>query len=108
MKELRIKQLHPTLGKIEGVMRIVGHIIYLKFNSNPYSEQVMLQMQSKGAIITKGKGWIRINIFGEHRVAKIENNELDLDTESPEQIETKLCAFFKKKYLESKFEVIEK
>jgi len=108
MKELNIKQTHPQLGKVEGIMRILGHIIFLKFNSNQYAEQVITMLQSKGAVITRGKGWIRVNMFGTNKSAKLGNMEIWLEEETPEQIEIKLRDFFKQKYLEAKFEVVDK
>lgn len=108
MKQLTFRQMNPQLGEINGVLRIIRKILYFKFNNNKYSEQVLNNLKSKGAIIVIGRKWIRINIFGDKEDVKLGEKEFNVKENSDEEMEEILFEFYKLQYKKVGFEVEEK
>lgn len=102
MKELTLKKQTPQ-GEIKVVVRIISHLIYIKFNQNEYTEQILQDYKNKGIKIRKGLGWLEIDLFGDIKVAKLGDFEIDLEEDSIEQIEEKLSNFYLTQYIKSGF-----
>ena len=67
MKELRFSN-----AQVKGVLRIVGKILYFKYNESSMAKQAIKAMEDKGAIIEKSKdgSWIKVDIFKDNEFAK--------------------------------------
>jgi hypothetical protein len=105
MKQINFSQKGTPQGDINGIMRISGKLLYLKLNNNQYAQQFLAQMQQKGAIITLGRGWARINIFGVHDWVKLGDIEFNPQEKKDEEMEEILLRFYLQKYKEAKFEL---
>ena len=103
MIELKFKQNSAQLGEVKIIMRIIGQMIYFKFNNNQYSESVIQQMQQKGAKIIKAKDWIRADIFGDNEDVKIGGVEFNVKETKEEEKERILSEFFITQYLKAGF-----
>lgn len=76
--------------------------------SSQYVQNIIKNMEQRGAIITKGNGgWIRIDIVRDHESVKLGDAEIIQEEMDDGQIEDILFDFFSKKYKESKFIVQE-
>lgn len=107
MKELTYSQLNPQYGKVKGHMRIVGKLIFFKFNNSGYSQQIIQQLKSRGASIEEGRGWIKVDMFGDNELIKLDGKEINLKITSSEELEVILCEFYKAQYTNAKFKVEE-
>jgi len=108
MREIHFKQKHPQLGEINGVMRVIGKLIYLKFNSNQYSQQVLTQLASKGAKIQIGRDWIQVDMFFEQERVKLGNIEFNIKEKTDVEMELILSSFYIEQYKKAGMEVSEK
>ena len=108
MKELIFKQDNPQLGKLKGILRIIGRQLYFKFNENQHSQQVIQQLQSKGAKVKIGDGWIEVNMFENQEIVKLGEKEFNLNETSDAEIEVILLGFYKHQYTKAGFRVKEK
>jgi len=109
MKEITFTQ-NSQLGMIKGVLRIIGKILFFKFNNNQYAERIIEQMKQRGAIIDFGKNkeWIRVDIFRDLELIKLGDKELDLKESSEEEIERFIADFYIEQYKKANFIVEEK
>lgn len=107
MRAIKCSQNTPQYGIINIHMRFKDRLIFLKCNHSPTRNNMIKQLESKGAIITEGQGWLMINIFGTKEWVKLGDVEFDVSKTSPEAVELFLQQFFKKKYTEAKFIVQE-
>ena len=107
MKEITYSQLNPQYGKVKGHLRIVGKLLFFKFNNTQYSQQIVQQLQSRGASIEIGKGWIKVDMFGDNEFIKLDGKEIDFKENSSGEIEVILCDFYKKQYANAGFKVVE-
>ena len=105
MKQIIYKQLNPKFGKITGVLRIRGKLLYFKFNNNQYAQQMVAQLQSKGAVIKIGKGWIEVSMFHNQEMIKLGEKEFDVTEKSDEEMEEILYDFYVAQFKKAKFEV---
>lgn len=103
MIELKFIQQNPQLGEVKVIMRIIGKIIYFKFNQSDYAEHIMKQMSERGAIILKARDWIRVNIFSNNEEIKIGNYEFNVNTTPEPEIERMLSEFYVAQYLKAGF-----
>ncbi len=110
MIQINFKKLGTGAGDVEGILRIDGKILFYKFNDSKYAQQAMAQMQSKGAIITPGRGWIRVNMFGELVDVKLGNREFNVKETTEKEMEIILKEFYTENYIKAGFlvEVSEK
>lgn len=104
MKELKFDKNTPQ-GMVKGVLRLIGKIMYFKFNQNQYSEQIINQLKQKGALIeySKDKSWIRVDIFKDAELIKLGDNNLDLKESTEEQIEEFIYNFYFNEYKKAGF-----
>ncbi len=105
MKELIYKQNNPQLGKIKGVLRVIGKLLYFKFNNNNHAQQMITNLQSRGAVIETGEEWISVNMFHNQDVVKLGEKEFDVTKTSDEDTEKILYNFYFSKFKEGGFEV---
>jgi len=105
MKQLIFSQQNPQFGKVEIVIRIIGRLLYFKFNDNQYSQQIISQLKSKGAKVTIGRGWIQINLFEGQEVVKLGDNEIVVNETSDEEYEVILSDFYKFQYAKANFKL---
>jgi len=103
MIQIDFEKLGTGAGDVKGILRIDGKLIFYQFNSNQYAQQAIAQMQARGAIITPGRKWIRVNMFGEHEEVKIGNKEFNVKEVSNREVELILRDFYIQKYSESGF-----
>jgi hypothetical protein len=105
MIELRFTQNTPQYGEVKVWLRVIGKIIYMKFNNSPYAQQMITQIAQKGANIIQGNTWIRINMFciPGQTTYKIGKMEFDIEETKEEEIETVLANFYKEKYTQAGF-----
>ena len=107
MKELIFTQQNPQFGKVQIVVRIIGRIIYFKFNNNQYSNQIISQLKEKGAKISLGKGWLQIDLFDNQEVVKLGEKEIVVNETSDEEFEVILSDFYKFQYAKANFKLEE-
>ena len=105
MKEITFIKTDSPFGKIKGTLRIIGKILYYKFNENQYSTQIIEQLKQKGAMITRAKGWIRIDMFIDKDKVKLNDKEFNINETPEEEIENILTEFYQNKYKTSGFQV---
>ena len=111
MKEFKFSKQGTPMGDVNVFMRIIGRIIYFKFNQSQYAQQVIQQMRNKGAIINVGRHgeWVRCNIFSnpELTLVKLGNREINLEEDTDEIVENKLAVFYTGMYSKSGFSLDE-
>ena len=105
MKELIFTQQNPQFGKVQIVVRIIGRIIYFKFNNNQYSNQIISQLKEKGAKISLGKDWLQIDLFDNQEVVKFGEKEIVVNETSDEEFEVILSDFYKFQYAKAGFKL---
>lgn len=88
---------------VEAIYRFDNKIIYVKVNNEQMLQKFLQQIIDKGGKVKKGRNWIQIDMFGEHKKAKIGEKELHLDA-GKEEIETTMTNFFLKKLEEAGFQ----
>lgn len=103
MIQINFEKKGTGAGDVKGILRIDGKILFFKYNDNQYAQQAMAQMQSKGAIITPGRGWIRVNMFGVHEEVKLGGHVFNPQTISNEEVEIILRDFYIENYSKSGF-----
>lgn len=104
MKQITFsKDNDANFGDVKGIVRIDGKILYFQFNNHQVAQNMMSQMQAKGAIITTGRKWIRVNMFGQLTDVKIGNYEFDVSKTSSGEVEEILKNFYMEKYIEAGF-----
>jgi hypothetical protein len=101
--ELKFKQNSAQLGEVKILMRIIGGLIYFKFNQTPYAESIIKQMTDRGANIQKVKDWIRVDMFFDKEDVRLGGVEFNIKTTSPEEIERILSEFYITQYLKAGF-----
>lgn len=104
MKEIKFKQM-TNAGELNGVLRILGKILYFKFNNSTYATQMIETMKQKGAIIefSKKLDWIRVDIFKDNDFIKLGEKEIDLKESTDEEIESFIADFYMEQYQKMKF-----
>lgn len=103
MKQLIFTQENPQFGKVKLVLRFAGKLIYLKFNDNQYSQQMISQFAAKGAEVKVRKDWVQINIFTGQELVKLGEKEFNINETSDEEIEVILSDFYKFQYEKAGF-----
>lgn len=93
----------PNMGNVKVKIRIKGKIIFFKFNQSEIANQIMAKMQKAGAIITPGKGWIKVNIFGENKEIKLGTDEFNVNDKTDSEIEKILGNFYIINYTKTGF-----
>ena len=102
MKEMRFKQMTQQ-GQVDGVLRVIGKLIYFKFHQSAYGDKLISQMREKGAEIETGKGWVKVNMFKDKSFVKLGDEEFNINTTPDDDIEEILLNFYVQKYTEAKF-----
>jgi len=105
MRELIYTQSHPTLGNLKGVLRIIGKLLFFKFNNAQQSMQVISQLQSKGALIETSKEWLKVDMFPNQDLVKLGGNEFNIKETSDEEAEKILFDFYYNQFTKAKFKV---
>lgn len=108
MKEIIYTQNNPQMGLIKGILRVIGSMLYFKFNNHQYSKQVIDQLKAKGAEIEKGRGWIRVNMFKDNEFVKLGDKEFNVKENTDEENEEILINFYVMHFRKSNFVVEEK
>lgn len=107
MRTITCEQNNAMYGHLKIVVRFHGHLIFMKFNNNPQKNQMIANLRNKGAIITEGNGWLRINIFGDHEEVRLNGLVFNPKEKTEEELEQILFDFYYTKYLDAKFIVRE-
>ncbi len=108
MKQINYEQKNEKVGDCKGILRIKDKLLYFKFNNNQYAQQMVAQMQERGAIITPGRGWIRVNIFGVIENVKLGNIEFNPQEKSEEEVELILYDFYLDHFTKAGFKCVGK
>ena len=107
MKELKFSKNDPQMGDVKVIIRIIGKIIFYKFNDHQYAQQVIQQLRNKGAIINVGRHgqWVRYNMFTsqDNNLYTVGKIEIDLEKDTEEIIENKLAILCTEMYSKSGF-----
>ncbi|HDK42517.1 MAG TPA: hypothetical protein ENG87_04000 [Candidatus Pacearchaeota archaeon] len=106
MKEIKFSQVSP-MGKIEGILRIIGKDLFFKYNNNQYAEQAMKQMENKGAIIIRKREWIKVNLFNNQENVIMGGKEFNVNETLIEDIEMILFNFYMEQFKKAGCEVKE-
>lgn len=88
------KQITAKNAQVIAVYRIIGKDIYLKANNMMYAEQMIVQIQQKGGRVERGKGWLKIDIFGNNKLVKLGQVTIDLEIATNEFVEDVLSSFY--------------
>jgi len=106
MKTLHLSKKGTPQGDIDFRLAFQGKYIAVKGKSNPTAHQFIQQYQSKGAkVIEKRDGYV-VNIFPDGKtVFKLGSVEIDLEEDSEEVVENKLCQFYIDTFSKAGFEV---
>ena len=103
-----IKFIQSTqMGMIDGLIRFIGRDIYLKIKNAQYLESSINQLKAKGAKVEQSKSWVKIDIFRDNQFVKLGEEEIDLEEDTNEEIENKLCRFYTQQYKKGGFVVQE-
>jgi len=105
MIQINFEKKGTGAGDVQGILRIQGKILFYKFNDNQYAQQTITQMQAKGAIITMGRGWIMVNIFGQLTDIKLGNQEFNVQDKTDQEMEFILRDFYAENYVKSGFKI---
>ncbi len=103
MIQINFEKKGTGAGDVQGILRIDGKILFYKFNDSQYAQQAISQMQSKGAIITLGRGWVRVNMFGQLTDVKLGNREFNVKETTDKEMEIILRDFYVENYAKSGF-----
>jgi len=106
MKELIAQQPTPQ-GMVKIHLRIMGKLLFFKFNKSEQALSLLEQMKAKGADIEQGDKWIKVNMFKNHTLVKLGGNEFDVTTIKQEDLEKILFNFYSDKYKEAHYKVKE-
>lgn len=106
-KELKFTK--PTQGgKVEITLRILDKLLFFKWNDTTHAKQAIEYFRNKGVSIEEGKGWIKVDLFGNNENVILGDKEIDLMKTSQQELEQILCEFYKQQYKKSGFFVVEK
>lgn len=103
--QINFEKQDPQMGHVKGILRIKGKRLFFKFNNSDIANNMMAQMQQRGAIITPGRKWIRVNLFGTHESVKLNGEEFNPQEKTPEQLEVIQTEFYQFQYTKAGFEV---
>lgn len=104
-KEIIFKQNNPQMGKLRGVLRIVGRDLFIKVNSHQYSKQLIDRFKSAGASVEESRNWIKVDLFKIQPNIILGGVTLDVEEENDEQIEKKLYDFYMLQYAKAGMKV---
>jgi len=100
--------MHPQHGNLVINLRFSGKYLFMKFSkNNPQENQMIQQLEKKGAEIVERAGWLRINMFKNQDLVKIGNIEFDVTKITREETENILFDFYKDRYTQAHFQVEE-
>ena len=106
MKQLIATKQTPQY--LKAVYRFIGKDIYIKVNSMQYAAQVLDKYKQAGVPITEKGGWMKIDLFYKGDMDyKMGGFSFDIAKETPEELENKMCLFFKGQLEMAMFEVKE-
>ncbi len=104
MKQLKFNKKDPTMGDVSGILRVDGKILYFKFNQSEPAQNMIATTKAKGAIVTEGRKWIRINIFAENKEVILNKEQFNVDEKTDDEVEDILIRFYGEKYTQAGFE----
>ena len=87
------------------IYRFLGRKIYIKFNNLKYAAGFLTQIQAKGGRVIQGRNWLAVDMFGNHKTAKLGEVTLDLEKDSENKIEEVLVKFFHDKLKTQEFKI---
>lgn len=104
MKQLNFSKKDPKMGDISGILRVDKRICFFKFQDSQQAQAMINNMQTKGAIITPGRKWIRVNLFGNNKEVILGREQFNVDDKTDEEMEKILFTFFCEKYTQAGFD----
>jgi len=104
MKQLKFNKKDPNMGDVSGILRIDGKILYFKFNQSEQAQAIITSTKARGAIVTEGRKWIRINIFAENKEVILNKEQFNVDDKTDNEVEDILLRFYSEKYTQAGFE----
>ena len=103
MKQINFNKKDPSMGDISGILRVDGMICYFRFNESQQAQAMISSMQAKGAVVSMGRKWVRVNLFGNNKEVILGKEHFNVDDKQPEEIEVILFNFFSEKYTQAGF-----
>lgn len=103
--QIKFKKKDEKMGEVKGLLRIEGKLLYYQFSNSDMAQTMLAKMQSGGAIITTGRKWMRVNIFGEHEEVKLGGRTFNPKETPEDQIEKILTEYFQVQYARAGFEL---
>ena len=96
MKTLKLSKKGTPQGDIEIQLAFNGRLIAVKGNNNQYSLQFIQQYRNKGAKVVQRREGTIVDIFANKpgKIFTLGSIEIDLDNDSSEVVENKLCQFY--------------
>lgn len=103
--QIKFTKEDQKMGLVEGLIRIKGKRVFFKFNNSDIAQNMVAKLQQGGAIITPGRKWIRVNMFGTHELVKLGGHEFNPQTKTNEAVEVILTEFYQIQYARAGFEI---
>ena len=96
MKSLHIYKIGTPNGDIDFKIAFNGKLIAIKGNENSVSHQFIEQYRQKGAKVLERRDGVVVDIFTapNQTLFKLGQIEIDMEKDSEEIIENKLCQFY--------------
>lgn len=105
MKEIIYSQVHPNLGVLRGVCRILGKFLYFKFNNTEQANNMIAQLEQRGALIEQAGGWIKVFMFTKGEIYKLGGIEFNINEKSEEEMEQILYNFYYNQFTRMGFKI---
>lgn len=103
MLQIDYSQKSPEMGELKCILRVDGRHLFFQFNNSGHAQQVMAQLQQKGAIIVPGNKWIKVDMFGIHEEVKLGNEIFSLTKTPKDTVEKILGDFYMENFTKAGF-----
>jgi hypothetical protein len=87
-------EITATNPKTTAIYRIFGKNIFIKFHDLKQAAPLLSRIKAMGGSYEIGKNWIKADLFGQHKTAKIGGVTLDLEKATDDAVEEALVSFW--------------
>lgn len=98
MIEINYQKPNPQGGILKGKLRIIGKDLFFLIHNSPYAQQLIQNLQSRGAVIEKDSRnkWVKADMFSNQKgnLFKIAGKEFNIEEVSDQEIESILGDFY--------------
>ena len=106
MKTLKLSKKGTPQGDIKLDLAFNGKLIAIKGKDNPTAQQFISQYRQKGAIVLSKRNGVVVDIFPKDKtIVKVGQIEIDLEKDSSEVVENKLCQFYIEMFSKAGFNI---